>query len=83
VIDGESKVARETIAVMLGPGEAVIIPLADAIAEYFRLSRLSERSLTEDEVRILAALTLALGSVSSTPFASGVNETLRDAVALS
>jgi hypothetical protein len=71
---------RETVAVLLGPTTTVIIPLADAVAEYFRLAALTERPRTASEVRILAALTITLGTLTTTPYESGDNEPLRDAL---
>lgn len=72
---------RETVAVRLGPDTTVTIPLTDAIAEYLRLAAFTERPLNEGEIRIFAALTLAMGTLNTTYYASGVNEPLRDAVA--
>ena len=71
---------HENIAVVLGPDKTVIIPLADAVAEYFRLKTLAERQLTENETRILTGLTMTLGSLNTTFYESGVNEPLRDAL---
>ena len=71
---------RETVAIILGPDNTVIIPLADAIKEYFRLSTLTERPLTTGEQRILAGLTTTLSTLNTTYYESGVNEPLRDAV---
>jgi hypothetical protein len=71
---------RETVAVILGPDKPVIIPLADAVAEYFRLKSLTERPLTDHETRILAALELTLGTLNTTFYESGVNEPLREAL---
>ena len=49
----------------MGMDNIVIIPLADAVAEYFRLKALqTERALEPQENRVRAALELTLGSLN-------------------
>ena len=68
---------RETIAVVLNVNEPTIIPLADAIAEWFRLNAVkTERPLLQMERRVFAALEIAFGTISTT----GAAERLYEAV---
>ena len=66
---------RETIPVILGPETTVVIPLADAVVEYFRLNASSKRSI--DEERVFVALTLSLGTLINGPGAAQLYEALK------
>lgn len=67
--------AGDQIAIALGPETTVIIPLADAVVEYFRLSAANKRSAEED--RVLAALTLSLGTLNHGPGADQLYDALK------
>lgn len=69
---------RETVAVVLGQDTAentVIIPLADAVAEYFRLEAKNNR--TESDNRIFAGLTIALGTLNTSDGAQKLRDALQ------
>lgn len=69
---------RETVAVSLGMDNLVIIPLAAAVAEWFRLLALrTERALTPAEARVQAALVLTFGSLSAGDEAQKLYEALK------
>lgn len=69
---------RETVAVALGLDNIVVIPLADAVAEWFRLGALrTERALTPEETRVQAALVLTLGSLNAGDEAQKLYEALK------
>ena len=65
---------RETVAVALGEDNIIIIPLADAVAEYLRLEAKTNRD--ENDTRIFAALTLSLGTLSTTGQAQKLHDAL-------
>jgi hypothetical protein len=61
----ETIMERETIAVIIND-KPVIIALADAVAEWFRImATVTERALTNDERKVKAALVQALGSLNT------------------
>lgn len=67
---------RETIAVIIN-GQPVVIPLADAVAEWFKLmATMTERALTNDERKVKAALDIALATVNTSDGAGRLYEAL-------
>jgi hypothetical protein len=68
---------RETIAVIIND-KPVIIALADAVAEWFRImATMTERALTNDERKVKAALEIALATVNSGDDAQKLYEALK------
>ena len=62
------------VAVVLGETAIVIIPLADAVAEYIRLR--DQIRHNENEQRVYAALELALGTLITSNGASKLYDAL-------
>jgi glycosyltransferase A (GT-A) superfamily protein (DUF2064 family) len=68
---------RETIAVIIND-KPVIIALADAVAEWFRImATMTERALTNDERKVKTALEIALATVNSGDDAQKLYEALK------
>jgi hypothetical protein len=68
---------RETVAVTIND-KPVIIALADAVAEWFRImATVTERALTNDERKVKAALEIALATVNSGDDAQKLYEALK------
>ena len=65
------------VAVVLGETAIVIIPLADAVAEYLRLRDLTDGRRNGSQKRVYAALELTLGSLVTGDGASKLYDALR------